>query len=127
MLTKKKLFKLWLPLAIMWIVMALEQPMVTSAISRLPDAVNQLAAFGFSFAIALLIEGPVIQMLSAGTAITNSVASYKKLLNIQRFIAIVTTSIHILLSITPVFTFMAVKVCICLLSLSHQLIVLLLF
>ena len=110
MLTKKKLFKLWLPLAIMWVVMALEQPMVTSAISRLPDAVNQLAAFGFSFAIALLIEGPVIQMLSAGTATTNSVASYKKLLNIQRFIAIVTTSIHIILSITPVFRFMAVKV-----------------
>lgn len=84
--------------------------MITSAISRLPDVLNQLAAFGFSFAIALLIEGPVIHMLSAGTAITNSVASYKKLLSIQRFLAIATTLIHIFLSITPVFRFMAINV-----------------
>ena len=110
MITKKKLFKLWLPLALMWIVMALESPMITSAISRLPDALNQLAAFGFSFALALLIEGPVIHMLSAGTAITTSVSSYKKLLSIQRFLAIVTTLIHIFLSITPVFRFMAVNI-----------------
>jgi hypothetical protein len=110
MITKKKLFKLWVPLALMWIVMALEFPMITSAISRLPDVLNQLAAFGFSFAIALLIEGPVIHMLSAGTAITNSVASYKKLLSIQRFLAIATTLIHIFLSITPVFRFMAINV-----------------
>lgn len=110
MITKKKLFRLWLPLGLMWIVMALESPMITSAISRLPDALNQLAAFGFSFALALLIEGPVIQMLSAGTAITNSASSYSKILSIQRFIAIVTTSIHVLLSITPVFRFFAINI-----------------
>lgn len=108
MTTKKKLFKLWFPLAVMWIVMALESPMITSAISRLPDALNQLAAFGFSFALALLIEGPVIHMLSAGTAITNSVSSYKKILSIQRFLAIVTTAIHAFLSIPFVFKFVAV-------------------
>lgn len=109
MITKKKIFKLWIPLAVMWIVMALESPMITSAISRLPDAINQLAAFGFSFALALLIEGPVIQMLSAGTAVTSSKSSYHKILSIQRFIAILTMSIHIVLSITPVFSFVALK------------------
>jgi hypothetical protein len=109
MITKKKIFKLWLPLAVMWVVMALESPMITSAISRLPDAINQLGAFGFSFALALLIEGPVIQMLSAGTAVTSSKASYQKLLSIQRFISIVTMSIHIILSITPVFKFLALN------------------
>lgn len=110
MISKKKIFILWVPLAITWIVMALESPMITSGISRLPDAINQLAAFGFSFAIALLIEGPVIQMLSAGTAVTSSKSSYKKILSIQRFIAIVTLSIHIFLSITPVFYFFALKI-----------------
>ncbi|MBK5200392.1 MAG: hypothetical protein JJE21_02545 [Spirochaetaceae bacterium] len=110
MITKKKIFKLWIPLAVMWIVMALESPMITSIISRLPDAINQLAAFGFSFALALLVEGPVIQMLSAGTAVTSSKASYQKILSIQRFIAIVTMSIHIILSITPVFSFFALNI-----------------
>lgn len=108
MITKKNLLKLWLPLAIMWIVMALEQPLITSVISRLDDALNQLAAFGFSFAIALLIEGPVIQMLSAGTAVTPSKQSYRKILSIMNYIAVIATLVHLILCIPSVFRFISV-------------------
>lgn len=109
-ITKKKLFLSWVPLAVMWIVMATEQPLITSFISRLPDATNQLAAFGYSFALALFIEGPVIQMLSAGTAITKSVSSYKKILKIMHALAIITTSLHLFFCIPTVFNFIALNI-----------------
>lgn len=108
--TKKKLFLSWIPLAIMWIVMASEQPMITSFISRLPDATNQLAAFGYSFALALFIEGPVVQMLSAGTAITKSVNSYKKILKVMNILAIITLAVHLLFCIPILFNYTAEKV-----------------
>ena len=109
-ITKRQLFTLWLPLAIMNLVMASEQPMVTGIISRMGDAVNQLAAFGFSFSLALLVEGPVIQMFSAATAVSNNQSSYKKLLKIMNFLAIATTSVHLILLIPGVFYFVSVKV-----------------
>lgn len=109
-ITKKKLFLSWLPLAIMWIVMATEQPMITSFISRLSDATNQLAAFGYSFALALFIEGPVVQMLSAGTAVVKSISSYKKILKIMNALAILTTFFHLLFCIPVVFNFTAINI-----------------
>lgn len=109
-ITKKKLFLSWVPLALMWIVMASEQPMITSFISRLPDATNQLAAFGYSFALALFIEGPIVQMLSAGTAITKSISSYKKILTIMNVLAIITLVAHLIFCIPSVFYFAAEKI-----------------
>ena len=108
-ITKRQLFSLWLPLAIMNLVMASEQPMVTAIISRMGDAVNQLAAFGFSFSLALLVEGPVIQMFSAATAVSNNRTSYEKLHKIMNFLAFSTTSVHLILLIPSVFNFVAIK------------------
>ncbi|MGD1818602.1 MAG: hypothetical protein ACPKOI_01780 [Pleomorphochaeta sp.] len=108
-ITKRKLFLLWVPLAIMWIVMATEQPMITSFITRMPDATNQLAAFGYSFALALFIEGPVVQMLSAGTAIVKSISSYKKILRVMNFLSVITVTLHLILCIPFVFDFIAIN------------------
>ena len=109
-ITKKKLFLAWIPLAIMWIVMAVEQPLITSVISRLPDATKQLAAFGYSFALALFIEGPVVQMLSAGTAIVKSKNSYKKILKVMNTLGIITVIAHAFFSIPAIFNFTAEKI-----------------
>ena len=109
-ITKRQLFSLWLPLAIMNLVMASEQPMVTAIISRMGDAVNQLAAFGFSFSLALLVEGPVIQMFSAATAVSNNRASYDKLHKIMNFLALETTTVHLILLIPSIFNFVSIKV-----------------
>ncbi|MCH3918664.1 MAG: hypothetical protein LKE40_14630 [Spirochaetia bacterium] len=108
-LTKKKLFYLWVPLAVMWVVMALEQPAITAAITRLPNATEELACFGFSFALALMIEGPVVQMLSAGTALSGSLGSYRKILKVMNHLALITLSIHLFLCIPAVFFFVSVR------------------
>jgi hypothetical protein len=117
-LTHRKLLMLWFPLALMWIVMAVEQPLITSFIARLADPTRELAAFGYAFAIALLIEGPVVQMLSAGTAISHSYRSYKTILTLMHILAVGCTLIHMLLSIPVVFDFLALKI----LSLPEQLV-----
>ncbi len=55
--------------------MSIEGPILTSAIARLPfDAIN-LAAFGVALAIAMLIESPVIQLLSTSVALARDAAS----------------------------------------------------
>lgn len=110
LLTPKKLFYLWLPLALMWIVMAVEQPAITAIISRLPNPTIQLAAFGYAFALALLIEGPIIQMLSAGTAITKDIVSYKRLVTILHLLAIGITSVHLIVCIPSVYNWIALSV-----------------
>jgi hypothetical protein len=109
-LTYKKLVKLWSPLAVMWVVMALEQPAITAAISRLPSATTELACFGFAFSLALLIEGPVVQMLSAGTALSGNLGSYKKILKVMNHLALITLCLHLLLCIPAVFRFVAINI-----------------
>ncbi|TFG61835.1 MAG: hypothetical protein E4H36_09480 [Spirochaetales bacterium] len=102
-----KLFFLWLPLAVMWLVMAAEQPAITSIIARLGEAKIQLAAFGYTFALALLIEGPVMQMLAAGTAVSDTADSYKKILKVMHVLGAGCTIAHLLLAIPAVFHFVA--------------------
>lgn len=109
-LNEKQLFQLWVPLALMWLVMAAEQPAVTSIISRLSNPTVELAAFGHAFALALMIEGPVVQMLSAGTALGRSRDSYRKLLAIMHMLAGGTTMIHLLFCIPSVFRWVSLDV-----------------
>lgn len=102
-LTQVKIFIFWIPLALMWVMMGIEQPAVNAIIARLPMAKENLAAFGVTFGIALLIEGPVIQLLAAGTALSHNLENYTRLLTFMHLMAIVLTSIHLLVAVTPLF------------------------
>jgi hypothetical protein len=101
----------------MWIVMAAEQPAITAVISRMPNPTIELAAFGYAFALALFIEGPVVQMLSAGTAIPTSRSSYRKILSIMHALAVITTFIHMLLCLPGLYRFLAIDI----MHLPHEL------
>ena len=59
-LTSAAIVRFWSPLAATWVMMALEGPFLAATIARLPDPTVNLAAFGVAFAIAILIEAPVI-------------------------------------------------------------------
>ena len=59
-----RVFRLWLPLAASWLLMGVELPMLQVFVNRMDDAKIHLAAYGsIAFAIALVIEGPIIQLL----------------------------------------------------------------
>lgn len=102
-LTYKKIFLLWIPLAAMWLMMGIEMPLINAVIARLNDAKANLAAFGVTLAIALIIESPIIQLLAAGTALADSRKNYKRLMSFMHILAISLTIIHLILALTPLY------------------------
>lgn len=106
-MTQKQLFLFWLPLAAMWILMAVEQPLVSGGIARMPEVRDNLAAFGVCFSLALIIEGPIIQMLSAATALSGSRENYRRLLMFMHILGFGLTALHLLTALPPVYRFVS--------------------
>jgi len=102
-LSFKRILKLWLPLASTWLMMAFEGPFLSAVIARLPDETFNLAAYGVAFSFALIVEAPIIMMLSAATALVKDAPSYRKLRNFTFFLNGVLTLVLIFLLIPPVF------------------------
>ncbi|TVQ40888.1 MAG: hypothetical protein EA384_01630 [Spirochaetaceae bacterium] len=97
------IFVFWSPLAVMWIMMAVEQPAMAAVIARLPDATANLAAFGVAFSVALVIESPILQLLSAATALAGDRLQYRRLLSLMHLLAAVLTALHLLVAATPLY------------------------
>ena len=108
-LTYKEILIFWAPLVLMWVVMGLEMPIVNSVIARMSDAKENLAIFGVVFSISLIIEGPIIQMLSAANALSEKYNNYKRLSMFLLFTLFILTTIHLLCCTPPVFNFIANK------------------
>ncbi len=102
-LSQAGIFWFWVPLAAMWLLMAVEQPAMTGVIARLDQAEVELAAFGIMFVIALAVESPVIQLLAAGTALSYDRSHYRKLLRFTHALALGLTALHVLIAATPLY------------------------
>ncbi|MCB0729692.1 MAG: hypothetical protein KDC88_01560 [Ignavibacteriae bacterium] len=107
LITNKKIFKFWLPLAATWLMMSLEGPFLAAIIARLIDPKYNLAAYGVAFSFALIIEAPVIMMMSAATALVKDYGSFKKLRNFNFIISGLITGIMLILLIPSIFDFIA--------------------
>lgn len=104
-LSLNRVFWFWVPLAAMWLIMAAEQPAITAIVSRLPDAKLNLAAFGLTFSWALIVESPVIMLLTGGTALSGHRQSYNRLLQFTHILAWTFGAIHLLLCLTPAYAY----------------------
>jgi len=104
-LSYRKIFLFWGPLALTWLMMALEQPFLVSVIARLPDAKYNLAAFGIAFSFALIVEAPVIMLMSASTALVTDRNSYRKMKRFTDILNIGVVVVQVLVLIPPVFSF----------------------
>ncbi|MBS3943865.1 MAG: hypothetical protein KGZ42_00070 [Melioribacter sp.] len=108
-LTYKKIFFFWLPLLATWLMMSVEGPYLTALIARMKDPEFNLAAYGVAFSFALIVESPVIMMLSASTALVDGKRSFIKLKN---FVYGVNLSLIVLMLVViypPVFEFISIK------------------
>jgi progressive ankylosis protein len=103
LLTPRRIFWFWLPLAMMWLMMAVEQPAISAVMARLPNPEINLAAFGVTFALALMVEGPVIMLLTAGTALPRDRQSYQQLMRFTHSMTITLTALHLLIGLTPLY------------------------
>lgn len=106
-LTQRKIFLFWLPLAATWFMMSVEGPFLSALIARLPDPKFNLAAYGVAFSFALVIEAPVIMMLSAATTLVRNSHSYLALRKFNLILIGVLTLLMIILVFPPVFYFIS--------------------
>ncbi len=77
--TLKTIYRLWWPLALTWLMMAIEGPFLAAIIARMGDSTTNLAAYGIAYAFGLITEAPVIMLLSASTLLARSRSDYLRL------------------------------------------------
>jgi hypothetical protein len=101
--TPRAIFLFWLPLALQWIMMALEGPFLAAVIARLADPTFNLAAYGVAFALAILVESPVIMLMSASTALVEDAHTFRRLRNFAMGLNGLATGLLLFLLMPPVF------------------------
>jgi len=107
-LTYKQILIFWLPLAATWLMMSIENPILTALIARMAEPKFNLAAYGVAFSFALLIESPVIMMMSASTALVKDYKSYLKLRKFSYILNFSLTGVMLLILIPSIFDFLAI-------------------
>jgi progressive ankylosis protein len=78
----RRLFAFWMPLSASWMLMGLEGPFLAAVIARIVDPKINLAAYGVAIALGMLVESPIIMMLSAANALVRDRQSF---LQLRRF------------------------------------------
>jgi len=107
-LTYRKILLFWGPLALTWLMMSIEQPFLIAFIARLDEAKFNLAAFGIAGSFAMIIEAPIIMLMSASTALVTGNNAYRKLKHFTDILNVSITGIQLIFLIPPVFNFVVI-------------------
>jgi Na+-driven multidrug efflux pump len=108
-LSYRRIFRLWLPLAATWLMMAVEGPFLAAVIARLAEPTFNLAAYGIAFAFATVAEAPIIMILSATTALVRDMDSYRKVRNFAFALNLGVTAIILVGLVPSVFDWIALE------------------
>jgi hypothetical protein len=109
-LSMRHIVQTWWPLAASWLFMAVEGPMMSAVVARLAAPEIHLAAWGgIVWPLALVIESPIIMLLSASTALSKDWSSYLKLRRFMMRAGAVLTVLHVLIAFTPLYDVVAVE------------------
>jgi len=88
--------------------MSVEGPFLSAIIARMVNPVFNLAAYGVAFSFALIIESPVILLMTASTALVKNRQTFLKLRNFSYSLAALETSFILILIIPQIFYFISV-------------------
>jgi len=102
-LSMRRITSIWWPLALGWLLMTVEIPLLTAVIARLPDPEINLAAWGVTFMVTLVLGSPVMMLLAASTTLSKDWTSYLTLRRYMWIITAATTLLHLLLTFTPLY------------------------
>lgn len=103
-LTLGLIFKTWWPLALSWMMMSVETPLLSAVVARLPDARLNLAAIGgIVQPIRMVIMSPVVMLLSASVALSKDWASFQKIYRFMMILSAILTGLVALVAFTPLF------------------------
>ncbi|MBI1939435.1 MAG: hypothetical protein HYS25_15100 [Ignavibacteriales bacterium] len=109
-LTYSKILKFWLPLSATWLMMSIEGPYLTALIARMPEPEFNLAAYGVAFSIALIVESPVIMLMSASIALVENKNSFCKLRSFVYMLNLLLILFMSLLIFFPVYDFIFIDI-----------------
>lgn len=109
-LTTRRILNFWLPLAGTWLMMSVEGPFLAAVIARMPEPTENLAAYGIAFVLALIIESPVIQFLSASTALVKDRGTYVSMRRFAYRANVALTLLLVVILLPPVFDTLALSV-----------------
>jgi Na+-driven multidrug efflux pump len=93
----RQMVALWLPLAASIVMMVLEPSIINIGLGRTFDAETALAAYGVAFSLALLVEAPILMLLDASVARSDSQAAFTVVLGL------IVTAIGLVFSLTPLY------------------------
>jgi len=108
-LTYKRIFKFWIPLAATWLMMSVEGPFLAALIARMKEPEFNLAAYGVAFSFALIIEAPIIMIMSASTALSRNYFSFIRLRNFTYTLNLAITVIMLIFLYRPFFDYIAIS------------------
>lgn len=103
-MTQASILRFYFPLALSWLMMAVEGPIAVGIMSRLPNPELNTAAFQIMFTLALWIESPVIDLLSTSTTLSKSRQNYVQLSRFAWWMMIIVTVVHATVALTPIFS-----------------------
>jgi hypothetical protein len=103
-LTLRHIARIWWPLTLSWIIMAIEGPMVFAMAARLADPEINLAALGgIVRAVTFAIESPLLMLLTASAALSKDWESYCRLRRYTWIGIGIFTVIYMIVALTPVY------------------------
>ena len=83
--------------------MSVEGPFLAALIARSAEPIFNLAAYGVAYSLALIVEAPIIMMMSASIALVKNSQSFYKLRNFTYAANSIITLVMLLLVLPPVF------------------------
>jgi hypothetical protein len=109
-LSPRRILALWWPLAASWLLMGVELPLFTACVARMRDPEVNLAAYGsLVFPIALVIEAPIMMLLSAAGA-RGDLDSWGRVRRFMHKTSACLTALHVAVAFTPLFDWLALRV-----------------
>ena len=106
-LTQGRIFNFWSPLAATWLMMAVEGPFLAAIVARLAEPKLNLAAYGVAFSFALILEAPIIMIMSASTALIEDADSLRRLSRFTWALNGAITALTVVAVVPAVFHFVA--------------------
>jgi hypothetical protein len=101
-LTTAAVLRFWWPLASTWLLMAVEGLFLAAVLARLAAPRENLAAYGVAFAFAIIVEAPVILLMSASTALVRDGEGYRALWRFTVRLNLLISAVMALLILPPV-------------------------
>lgn len=100
------IFKTWWPIAISWVILALEPQFLSSVIARFPNSEVNLAAYGnIAHLIPIFLQSPIMLLHAASAALCKDIETFKKLRKFTYAMTIGLTLVHLLIALTPLYFF----------------------